>query len=77
MNIVSRHFLRRTARAREERLERCQQVLAAALKRPNPDHLASAAATLLLKDGCTVDDKLAVVRAQRGPYRWYVVREPR
>jgi hypothetical protein len=54
--IVSRHFFRRTARAREHKLEARRRTM----NSPGKDRFF-----------------YTVVKAKRGPYRWYVVLEER
>lgn len=48
--ILSRHFLRRTARMRQNRYERA------------------------FEEGGQAGEWIRVIKATRGPYRWYVVR---
>lgn len=62
MKIVSRHFLRRRARASERRWQRAI------------DNAQGAGVTVIEgpRGDIHVDRELTVVRAPRGPFRWYV-----
>lgn len=63
--IVSRHLLRRRARGLLKRLVEAQK---AVRKSQDP-----AARALLTKYRVSMTDSLRVTRAERGPWRWYVV----
>lgn len=63
--IVSRHLLRRRARARLDALKAAQK---AALRTQDLDSRA-----VLANNKIGVSDLLHVEKARRGPWRWYVV----
>jgi hypothetical protein len=67
---ISRHFLRRRARARRESILRMQGIV----RDPNAERDARAiAAATLQHDRLTSDTVVTYTKTTRGPFRWRVI----